>query len=110
MAIVLIAAVELGHVVQDHDLRVKVRGLLAQQLEQRAEEGFAELGADQGVLQAMARDDDEVVREVLEPCLQPRSDRYLPAPQLVVVILAGPHQHLEWAGRILDERAAQGEA
>jgi hypothetical protein len=58
----------------------------------------------------VARDEHEIA-EGFDACSQPSRDRHLAAPELVVIVLAGPHQHLGLRGHLVYEwRAADREA
>jgi hypothetical protein len=57
----------------------------------------------------MPRDDGQVLVEFLEPDLAPPSERKLPAPELVMVILAGPHEAAVRFWHFGDELSAERE-
>jgi hypothetical protein len=93
MPVVLTRPVELRDVIQDHHIGLVVVYLLGEMALHAGELQLAVLGADQRVVLALPWHQHEIVAEGIECDLMVPRDLRLPPPQLVVIVLAGPHEH-----------------
>jgi hypothetical protein len=107
MPVVLPGPVELRDVIQDHHVGLVVVYLLGKVALHAGELHLAVLGADQRIVLALPWHQHEIVREGVERDLMVPRDLRLPPPQLVVIVLAGPHEHLERARDVVHEPLAK---